>query len=74
MNVRTIYSTNDAHNGPAGLGQFNELGYAVAIGAGSDGNFSIGIIGPDGLGFAVITRAEMTHILDAIRADLTRTN
>lgn len=74
MLIRTIYSTKDAHKGLAGLGQFNDFGYAVGIGVGPDGDYGISVLGPEGAGLAVVTRAEMTQILDAIRADLTRTN
>lgn len=70
MPIRTVYSTNDAMNRPTGPDYRNAHGCAVAIGAGSD-TFSIAVVG-DGHGYALVDRAELKRIRDAIDAELSR--
>jgi len=72
MTVRTVYSTNNGMTG--GPGGLNNHGSAIAIGAGTDGLYSVNIINEE-IGrhlYAMVDRAELTAIRDAITVELQR--
>lgn len=71
MTLRHVYSTNNGMiDRVPGSAMLNEHQCAVAIGAGSDGRYSINVIGTHRSGYALVDRAELIAIRDAIAREL----
>ena len=68
--IKTVYSTNGMDEG-SWAARPNESDCAVAVGGpGSDGRYSINVIGPYGAAYALVSRDELRLLCTALTREL----